>query len=93
MLYYDTQVIKTIDIYTYLGVILDEHMTFSFCIDSRYKSGSKSLSSIIGMFMEILLMICIPNYIMPVLFQQCYMVLKYLDIYTLVILKKYKKEN
>ena len=47
------------------------------------------------MFMEILLMICImiciPNYMMPVLFQQCYMVLKYLDIYTLVILKKYKK--
>ena len=25
-----TQVIKTIDRYTYLGVILDEHMTFSF---------------------------------------------------------------
>ena len=29
-------------------MILDEHMTFSFCIDSRYTSGSKSLSSIIG---------------------------------------------
>ena len=45
-----TQVIKTIDRYTYLGVILDEHMTFSFCIDSRYTSGSKSLSSIIGKY-------------------------------------------
>ena len=31
------------------------------------------------MFMEILLMICIPNYMMFVLFQQCCMVLKYLD--------------
>ena len=39
--------IQTIDRYTYLGVILDEHMTFSFCIDSRYTSVSKSLSSII----------------------------------------------
>ena len=45
-----TQVIKTIDRYTYLGVILDEHMTFSFCIDSRYTSGSKSLPSIIGKY-------------------------------------------
>ena len=45
-----TQVIKTIDRYTYLGVILDEHMSFSFCIDSRYTSGSKSLSSIIGKY-------------------------------------------
>ena len=42
--------LKTIDRYTYLGVILDEHMTFSFCIDSRYTSGSKSLSSIIGKY-------------------------------------------
>ena len=41
-----TQVIKTIDRYTYLGVILDEHMTFSFCMDSHYTSGIKSLSSI-----------------------------------------------
>ena len=32
-------------------MILDEHMTFfSFCIDSRYTSGSKSLSSIIGKY-------------------------------------------
>ena len=43
--------------------------------------------------MEICLMICIPNYMMPVLFQQCCMVLKYLDIYNLVILKKYKKNK
>ena len=43
--------------------------------------------------MDILLMICIPNYMIPVLFQQCYMVLKYFDMYTLVILKKYKKEH
>ena len=42
------QAIKTIDRYTYLGVILDAHMTFSFCIDSRFTSGSKPLSSIIG---------------------------------------------
>ena len=42
-----TQVIKTIHIYTYLGVILDD---FFFCIDSRYTSGSKSLSSIIGKY-------------------------------------------
>ena len=45
-----TQVINTIARYTYLGVILDEHVTFSFCIDSRYTSGSKSLSSIIGKY-------------------------------------------
>ena len=32
---YSTHAIKTIDRYTYLGVILDEHMTFYFCIDSR----------------------------------------------------------
>ena len=31
-------------------MILDEHITFSFCIDSRYTSGSKSLSSIIGKY-------------------------------------------
>ena len=31
-------------------MILDEHMTFSFYIDSRYTSGSKSLSSIIGKY-------------------------------------------
>ena len=44
--------IKTIDRYTYLGEIFDEHMTFSFCIDSLYQSGSKtnSLSSIIGKY-------------------------------------------
>ena len=42
-----THVIKTIDRYTYLGVMLDEHITFSFYIDARYTSGSKSLSSII----------------------------------------------
>ena len=41
---------KTIDRYTYLGVILEEHMIFCFCIDSRYTSGSKSLSSIIGKY-------------------------------------------
>ena len=41
---------NTIDRYTYLGVILDEHMTFSFCIDSRYTFGSKLLSSIIGKY-------------------------------------------
>ena len=45
-----THVIKAIDRYTYIGVILDEHLTFSFCIDSRYTSGSKSLSSIIGKY-------------------------------------------
>ena len=45
-----TQTINTIYIYTYLVVILDEHMTFSFCIDPRYTSGSNSLSSIIGKF-------------------------------------------
>ena len=45
-----TQAIKTIDRYTYLGVILDEHMTFSFCNDSRYTSGSKSLFSIIDKY-------------------------------------------
>ena len=28
---------------------------------------------------------------MPVLFQQCCMVLKYLDVYTLLILKKHQK--
>ena len=48
VLKYVRKAIKTIDIYTYLGIILDEHMTFSFCIDPRYTSGSKSLSSIIG---------------------------------------------
>ena len=31
-------------------VILDDHMTFSFCIDSRYTSGRKALSSIIGKY-------------------------------------------
>ena len=45
-----TQVIKIIDKYTYLGVILDEHKTVSFCIDSCYTSGSNSLSSIIGKY-------------------------------------------
>ena len=45
-----TQAIRTIDRYTYFGVILDEHMTFSFCIDSRYTSGSKPFSSINGKY-------------------------------------------
>ena len=60
-----TQAIKTIDRYTYLGVILDEHMTFSFCIDSRtHLVASHSLLLLTSiMFMKILLMICIPNYI------------------------------
>ena len=31
-------------------MILDEHMTFSLCIDSRYTYDSKSLSSIIGKY-------------------------------------------
>ena len=30
--------------------MLDEHVTFSFGIDSRYTPGSKSLSSIIGKY-------------------------------------------
>ena len=31
-------------------MILDDHMSFSFCIDSRYTSDSKALSSIIGKY-------------------------------------------
>ena len=58
------------DIHTYLGVILDEHMTFTFCIESRYTSGSKSLSSIISKYNVYGNMICILNYMMHVLFQQ-----------------------
>ena len=50
VLKYVRKAIKTIDRCIYLGVILDEHMTFSFCIDARYTSGSKSLSSIIGKY-------------------------------------------
>ena len=45
-----TKAIKTIDIYAYLGVILDENMSFSFCIDSRCTSCSKSPSSSIGKY-------------------------------------------
>ena len=41
--------IISIDVYyIYLGVIVDEHMTFSVCIDCSYTSGSMSLFSIIG---------------------------------------------
>ena len=58
-------------------------MTFSLCIDSRYTSGSKSLSSIIGKYKvygNFTYDVFIPHYMMPVLFQQFCMVLKYLDI-------------
>ena len=77
-----THAINTIDRYTYLGVILDEHMPFSLCIDSRFTSGSKSLSSIIGKYNVYgnFTYDMFPNYMIHVLFQQCCMVLKYLDI-------------
>ena len=77
-----TKALKTIDIYTYIGVILDEHRIFLFVLTLvTHLVASHSLLLLASiMFMEILLMICIPNYMMPVLFQQCCMVLKYLDI-------------
>ena len=54
-----TQARKTIARYIYLGVILDEHKTFSFCIVTHLVA-SHSLLLLAGiMFMEILLMICI----------------------------------
>ena len=44
---------QTIDIknkYTYLGVTLDEHLTFLPCIDSRALAGSRAFSSIINKY-------------------------------------------
>ena len=78
----DTQAIQTIDRYTYIGVSLDEHMTFSFVLTivTHLVASHSPLALASIMFMEIVLMICIPNCMMPVLFQQCCMVLKYLNI-------------
>ena len=36
--------------YTYLGVTLDEHLTFLPCIDSRALAGSRAFSSIINKY-------------------------------------------
>ena len=64
--------LKIIARYTYLGVILDEHMVLTLVIHLVASHYFLLLASI--MLMEIIL---IYNYMMPVLFQQCYMVLKF----------------
>ncbi len=44
------QSLDFVDSYTYLGIILDEHMSFSPCIKSQYLSGSRAFSSIVSKF-------------------------------------------
>ena len=42
------QNLEIIDRYTYLGVILDEYLTFSYCIKTHSLAGSRALSSLIN---------------------------------------------
>ena len=79
---YNTKILKTIDIYTYLGIILDKHITFLFIstVVTHLIASHFLLLLVNIMFMEIVLMICNPTYMIHVLFQQYSMVLKYLDI-------------
>ena len=42
--------LNIVDKYTYLGIILDEHLTYEHCLKSHYSSGSRALSSIISKY-------------------------------------------
>jgi len=45
-----TQPLDMVDRYTYLGISLDEHMTFAHSIKSQYNKGSRALSAIIKQY-------------------------------------------
>ena len=46
-------IIETVPRYTYLGVILDEHLTFKECARTLAEAGGRALSKIIGKFKNV----------------------------------------
>ena len=43
-------IIETVSRYKYLGVILDEHLTFKECARTLVEAGGRALSKIIGFY-------------------------------------------